>query len=246
MKFLALTLAHALLLIAGAAGAAEPSQQLFDKVAAAYGALAPTAIRATGNTTSLQRGSGALVRLFKAPNLFRSEINYASGMEVRTLRGPLAWHQNTPANPMQRGAIVLQAARVALPWNLLSARASAIDLGAARTAQGQSVRIIELALDPQLKLVVEIETETGHLLRSRGIQSMGAGAIEFSTDYSDFRSENGRVHAGREQQFVMGQHIATSVIDKVEYPATIPDSAFMPGAFQTAQRPAVSDLLATR
>ena len=245
MKFLTLTLTQALLALASAAGAAEPSQQLFDKVAAAYGA-APAAIRETGSTTSRQRGSGALVRLFKAPNLFRSEISYSSGMEVRTLRGALAWHQNTPANPMQRGAVVLQAARIALPWNLLSARASAIDLGAALTAQGQSVRIIELGLEPQLKLVVEIETETGHMLRSRGIQSIGAGAMEFSTDYSDFRSANGRVHAGREEQFVMGQHIATSLIDKVEYPATIPDSAFMPGVFQTAQRPADSDLLATR
>lgn len=246
MKSLSLRLAHALLLVAGAAGAAEPPQQLFDKVAAAYGALAPTAIRATGSTTSPQRGSGALVRLFKAPNLFRSEISYASGMEVRTLRGPLAWHQNTPANPMQRGAIVLQAARVALPWNLLSARASAIDLGAALTSQGQSVRVIELALEPQLKLVVEIEPETGHMLRSRSIQSIGTGAMEFTTDYSDFRSENGRVHAGREEQFVMGQHIATSVIDKVEYPATIPDSAFMPGAFQTAQWLGDSGLLSAR
>ncbi|WP_394755516.1 hypothetical protein [Rhodoferax sp.] len=229
MKSVALGLLSSLIILGGgSATASQPAQQIFDQVAAAYGATPPAAIREKGTTTSFLRGNGPLVRLFKAPDKFRSEISYASSNEVRTLVGPLAWQQHKPANTVSRGAIALQAARIALPWNMLALRSATVDLGTATTPEGQTVQIVEFPLEPQLKLVVDIEPETGHILRSRGVMSLGDRAAEFVTHYSDFRREGGRIHAGREDQFAVGQYIGYSIIDSVEYPETMPDSDFAP------------------
>lgn len=229
MKSLALGLLYlSTILFAGSVCATEPLQQVFDKVASAYGATPPAAIRETGTTTSLLRGNGSLLRLYKAPDRFHIEIGYASGIEERTMVGAMAWYQHQPANPMLRGAITLQAARVALPWNILAKQAAAVDLGATTTADGMTVRTIEFPLEDRLKLIVEIDPKTGHMLRSRGILSLGGNTIEFATVYSDFRMENGRIHPAHEEQFAMGANIGRSMIEKVEYPGSIPDSAFMP------------------
>ena len=234
--WLSVGLLTSLLFLAGAsAGATEPLQQVFDKVASVYGATPPAAIREVGTTHSLRRGRGALLRLFRAPDRFRSEISYASGTEVRTMIGALAWQQDSPANLLLRGAVALQMARIALPWNMLARQSAPVDLGEALSTDGKPVRVIELALEPQLKLLVEIEVETGYIVRSRGIFSVDGKALEFSTSYSDFQAEKGRAHAAREQQFAMGQHIADSVIEKVEYPRTIADSAFTPRDLKSAQ-----------
>lgn len=226
MKYITLALLY-LLTIPASAGAAESMQQVFDRVASAYGSP-PAAIRETGTTTSSRRGSGSLLRLYQAPDKFHIEIGYASGVEARTMVGAMAWQEHTPANPIFRGAVALQAARIELPWNMLAKQSSVLDLGTASNADGKTVRAFEFPLEDQLKLVVEIDPESGHILRSRGIQSIGGSTIEFTTDYSDFRKENGRIHAVHEEHFAMGQHIGHSIIEKVEYPATLPDSAFMP------------------
>ena len=93
---------------------------------------------------------------------------------------------------------------------------------------GKAVRAIEFPLEDQLKLVVEIDPETGHILRSRGIQSLGGNTVEFATVYSDFRKDNGRIRAVREEHYAMGQHIGHSIMEKIEYPESVPDSEFMP------------------
>ena len=228
-------LSSLLVLVGGTAAASEPLQQVLDKVASVYGATPPAAIRETGTTSSFVRGSGAMLRLFRAPDRFRSEISYASGAEVRTMIGNLAWQQNTPASPVLRGAVALQVARMGLPWNMLAQPSATVDMGSTVNAEGKPVRVIELTLEPQLKLLIEIEIETGYIVRSRGMFSAEGKTVDFSTTYSDFRPENGRIHASREEQYAMGRHIGNSVIERVEYPQTIPDSAFTPDAYISAQ-----------
>jgi len=141
--------------------------------------------------------------------------------------GASAWQQGTPANPILRAAIALQAARIALPWNLLAKQSALVDRGVVSAAGGKSLRAIELPLDQQLKLVVEFDPQTGHMLRSRGIQRVGDNEMEFATNYSEFRKINGRTHAAREEHYAMGQHTGYSVIEKVAYPESLPDSAFL-------------------
>ena len=233
------------LLIGGAAAAGEPAQQVLEKVASAYGATPPAAIRQTGTTTSFTRGNGTLKRLFRAPDRFRSEISYASGIEVRTLHGAMAWNQGAQANAAARSAIVLQAARIALPWNLLALKSGIVDKGVESNSAGKAVQIIEFQVEPQLKMIVGIEIESGHIVRSLGIMAFGAQTVEFATHYSDFHSQGGRTYAGREEQFATGRHIGYSIIDRVEYPQTLPDSAFEPGTVVDARQPADFELLAT-
>jgi hypothetical protein len=216
------------LLIAGPVSAAESKQEMFTKVAAAYGAAPPAAMVETGTTNSFRRGEGALLRHYKAPDRFRIEISYPSGTEIRAMAGADAWMQGVAANPALRGAVALQAARMALPWNMLAMQSSALDLGALSSREGKTVRAFELALQDKLKLVVEIDPDTGYILRSRGIQTVGNNSMEFATAYSDFRRESGRTHAYREEHYAMGQHTGNSVITKVDYPQSIPDSVFMP------------------
>lgn len=223
----------------GLADAATAAQTVRDQLEARYGAQAPQAIRQTGTTTSFSRGEGALVRLFKSPDRFRNEISYESGQEVRTLVGPLAWQQSKPANPALRSAIVLQAARVALPWNVLARWGETRDLGTEPDDNGNTLQLIELQLEPLLKLVIHVDLASGHIVRSRGIMEVGSRSMEFATHYSDFRNQGGRVYAAREQQFAAGQHTGYSVIEHIEFLDALPDSAFAP--WLQVQAPAGTD-----
>lgn len=216
------------LLAACSATAAQPLGEILGKVSAAYGANAPAAIVESGSTTSLRRGEGKLLRLYQAPDRFRIELGYSSGSETRTIVGANAWQQGAPANPILRDAIALQMARMALPWNLLARRSDAVDLGAATGPAGETLRAVQLPLENGMRLAVEIDPANGHILRSRGFQQVGNNAMEFATVYADFRNKDGRIRAAREEHYAMGRHTGHSIIEKIEYPKSIPDSAFAP------------------
>ena len=220
---------------------ADDTSAILDKVAAVYGSQMPVAIRITGSTISFSRGEGALVRLFKSPDRFRNEITYASGPEVRTMVGPMAWNQNKPANPALRGAIALQAARIALPWNMLAMRASINDMGRSEV-DGKPVQTLEFTIEPTLKMLLQVETDSGHIIASRGIMIAGERTMEFSTHYSEFRSVNGRTYATHEEQYAMGQHIGHSRIQNIEFLDALPDSAFAPWTM-VRYEPAANDPL---
>jgi hypothetical protein len=217
------------MLVPGHALAADSLQQLLAKVAAAYGP-APGAIRETGTTFSVLEGEGSLVRLTKFPDQFHIEIVYAGASDNRTMIGDKAWSRQVPANRVTRGAIALQALRVALPWSLLSRQATVIDRGTASALDGRSVRIIEVPIEETLSMLVDVDPATGHILRSRGMYVLAETTIEFSTLFSEFRSEGGRVHAAREEQFAAGTQTGYSFIERVEYLESLPDSAFAPWA----------------
>jgi len=233
-------LSMALSLLLGSTASAAGPQSVWDQLVARYGEHPPAAIRQTGTTTSFSRGEGALVRLFKGPDRFRNEITYSSGQEVRTMIGPLAWQQSKPATPALRSAIVLQAARVALPWNVLARWSETRDLGSEDDDSGKTLRVIELELEPLLKLVIHVDQATGHIVRSEGVMEVGTRSMNFATHYSEFRSQAGRTYAAREQQFAAGQHTGFSVIDRIEYLDALPDSVFAP--FMQVQTPTPTDL----
>jgi hypothetical protein len=216
-------------LLPGHAFAADALQQVLGKVASVYGPE-PGAIRETGTTFSVLEGEGSLLRLYKFPDQFHIEIAYAAASDNRTMVGAKAWNKKAPANRMSRGAIALQAARIALPWSLLSRQSAVVDRGTASAPDGRTVRVIEVPIEEALRMLVDVDPETGYIVRSRGIYVMGETAIEFATVFSDFRKEGGRVHAAREEQFAAGTKTGYSFIEKVEYLDSIPDSAFAPWA----------------
>lgn len=206
---------------------ADDTTQILDKVAATYGSQMPVALRISGSTISFSRGEGAMLRLFKSPDRFRSEITYASGAEVRTMVGPMAWNQSKPANPALRSAVVLQAARIALPWNVLEQRKQVVDMGRSEV-DGKAVQTLEFTLEPTLKMLLQIESDSGRIIESRGIMVVGQRSMEFTTKYSDFRSVDGHTYAAHEEQYAMGQHIGHTRIQNIEFLDTLPDSAFAP------------------
>ena len=214
------------LFAAGAAFADEAVKKLLDKVAIAYGDTPPAAMIETGKTMSFRRGEGTLKRLYKASDRFHIRIDYAAASESRTMIGPDAWQQGAPANPILRGAIALQLARIALPWNMLARKSAVDDHGDVSMPDGKRLHALTFRMEEELKLVVDIDPATGRILRSRGIQTLGPNTMEFVTEYADFRMEGDRLHAAREEHYAMGQHTGYSIIEKVEYVKDIPDSAF--------------------
>jgi hypothetical protein len=217
------------MLAGGPAIAADSLPAVLAKVASVYGP-APGAIRETGTTFSVLEGEGTLLRLYKFPDRFHIEIAYAEAFDNRTMIGDKTWNKQAAANRMSRGAIVLQAARIALPWSMLSRQSAALDRGAAALPDGRAVRVIEVPLAEALTMLVDVDPDTGHIVRSRGMQVLAETEIEFATLFSDFKSRDGRVYAAREEQFAAGRKTGYSFLDKVEYLDSLPDSAFAPWA----------------
>lgn len=217
-----------MLLFAGKAWASDPLTSLFDKIATAYGTTAPAAIRETGSMTTLRKGNGVLLRLYRFPDHFRSAIKYDSGIEVRTMIGKQAWMQDQPASGALRGAIALQKARVGLPWNML-AETAVQDLGTIVDVNGKVLQAIEVPLEKGLKMVVDVEPETGYIVRCRGQVAVDSGkTLEFTTVYSNFQTQQGRVHAMIEKHFIMNMSIGQSTIETIDYPTTLSEDAFNP------------------
>ena len=123
------------------AAALADTASLLDEVVAAHGGgVAPPAIRERGVTESLRRGAGPVERWWQASDRFRIDIRYPGAEESRLLRGAPVWQQGKPGSAPLQAVVVLQAARMALPWRLKENSATVLDLGAERNAEGRPVR----------------------------------------------------------------------------------------------------------
>lgn len=201
---------------------------LAEVVAAHGGGVAPTAIHERGVTESLRRGKGPVERWWQAPDRFRIEIAYPDAAESRLLRGAEAWQHGQPATAAFHGALVLQAARMALPWRLQENAHRVTDLGSVRSADGTPVRTLEWPVQEGIRLIVEIDPATRLILRSRGILTINNSSMEFATGYEDYRTVAGRRVAMVERHFAMGQYIGTTTLGSVEFPAVLPAPTFDP------------------
>ena len=200
-----------------------------DQVVAAHGGgAAPAAIHERGSTESLRRGKGAVERWWQAPDRFRIDIAYPGAPESRLLRGTEAWQQGQPATPSFHGAVVLQAARMALPWRLKSNLAHVTDLGTHPDGAGGSLRTLEWQVQPGMRVIVEIDPATLLVRRSRGILTIANSSMEFATVYEDYRLVDGRRVAMTERHFAMGQYIGATALESVEFPAVLPAPTFDP------------------
>ena len=207
---------------------ADVGALLAEVVAAHGGGAAPTAIHERGTTESMRRGIGPMERWWQAPDRFRIEIAYPGAAESRLLRGAEAWQQGQPATTAFHGALLLQAARMALPWRLQQNAQRVVDLGAGRSSQGRPVRILEWPVQEGIKLIVEIDAETRLILRSRGILTLDRASMEFATGYENYRSVDGRRVAMTERHFAMDQYTGSTKLDSVEFPAVLPAPTFDP------------------
>ena len=193
---------------------------LLAKVALAYGGetarQGAKAVRQTGVTYSnMRKMEGRVMRAFQAPDRLRIEIQYPDTEELRILNGPHAWKREQPMSQPYRDALILQAARIALPWNLLQAQSQLRDLGIHKHGDGQMLHMLELPMSNSLVLTVGIEPESGRIMRSLGSAAGSMGAMEFGTAYEDFHTQDGRLYAATERHFVAGQPTGHTHIEHV-------------------------------
>lgn len=219
----------ALLAQCGIAQAADLAP-LLNRIATAYGnTTAPKSILQTGRTYSNMRGEGSLLRAYREPDRFRIEIAYAGGEEVRILNGSGAWQQHRAMSEMFRGALLLQVARMNLPWNLFAARNTLRDRGMHSLNDGTQAHIFEMPMAGGLRMEVAADPASGRILRSNGVvTSPEGGEMAFGTIYDDFKTTDGRLYAATERHFAMGRYIGRSTIDAVQFDIPLADTLFHP------------------
>ncbi len=230
---------------AAPAGADEVGD-LLRKSVDAYGgekALAGLVFRESGKLSATMHGGGegTITRIYRRPDKLRVEVVMpGEAAEVRILDGKRGWRQGREASGVAFEGMVLQAARFALPLNLLQRRRDLKDLGTVER-DGKARRVLELPLGGALSLTAEIDPATGRILRSTaktvgamGGKSMSVGgapggiAVEFATTYADFRKVGGVLFAFREGNFAMGQSTGETLLDKVEVLKELPAGALSP------------------
>lgn len=208
---------------------------LLRKTAAAYGGeetlRKAVAVRHTGKVTSLLRGgmSGDIVREFEKPDRLRVVIRYGADTEVRVYDGKTGWREGKAVTGPPLDAMVLQAARLALPLNLLDRRERLIDRGATRF-EGKEVRTLELPLGGSLALTVDIDIATGRIVRSTGTGRTGMRGrpLEFVTRYDDYNMVGGVLHPMKEGNFANGFVTGETTLTKVELLPSFPAGTFRP------------------
>jgi hypothetical protein len=174
----------------------------------------------TGKVHSLIRHAGqtgALTRTLESADRLRVEISYPDGeREVRVLDGARGWRNGMEVRGPPRDAMVIQAGRLSLPLLLQKRVAELVDRGAVER-EGKNLRRLELPLDGQISLEVEIDPDSGWILRTTGRLSMGAGgSMEFSTTYGDFRKVHGILFPFREGNYIGSRHTADTVLEHIE------------------------------
>jgi hypothetical protein len=189
------------------------------------------AVRQTGHVTSMLRGgaSGSIVREFERPDHLRVEIHYGSETEVRIYDGKTGWRQGSVVTGPPLDAMVLQAARMALPLILLDRKRDLVDRGR-RVFEGKAVRTLELPLGRGLALTVDIDPATGRIVRSSGTGGNPGGGVplEFVTSYKEFRTVTGLLHPFREGNYANGFATGETTLSRVEVLGSFPPGTFRP------------------
>ena len=205
---------------------AGEGDSLLRRIADSYGIKElPASIRHVGRTHSIRRGEGPMERLWHGPNRFRITLDYPGGTEVRELDGARAWRSGRPMSGPFRQAMQLQAARSALPWSLLARGARVSHLGGGMI-DGRRTELLILPLEGDLRLIVEVEAESARIVRSTGA---GIGALQFITEYGDFRRQGDQLFAQTERHFAMGRYIGFSTIESLHFSASRQGQNHAPG-----------------
>jgi hypothetical protein len=181
---------------------------LIARVMTTYGGAAAwskvTGLHETGTVIPAMRpGEGKLTRDWQRPDKLRVEIVYPTSTEVRVVDGDHGTQNGKDASGMGLDAMRLQAARLSLPELLIEKRETLRQMGDS---------VIEIPLAPSMTLTVEVDPETGHIIKSTG----KASGIEFSTSYTDFRNVDGLLFAFREENSAAGMKTGTNQLAKIE------------------------------
>lgn len=221
---LAFMLALALLLVPvlSAAWAEDAAaMRLVDRVVEAYGGGrvlgGVRGYRAAGTLRAHARGEdGVVVRISQGARRMKVMIHYPSSVEIRVLDGDEGWKGQrrddlVPVRGPMVDAMVLQAARIHLPWVLarLRSRVQLVESG----AEGP---LLQVDLRPGLRVRALLDPDTYRVVRSESRLSSGPMSMEFVTRYSDFRRVDGLLFPFHEETFAGAVHTATVRFEKLQ------------------------------
>ena len=214
---------------------AEELGPLLDKMAGAYGGRDRLekliAVRETGQVTAATKvgNSGMVVRTFARPLKLRIEIgDPAHPAEVRVLDGTNGWRNGKSVTGPACDAMVLQAARLDLPFQLLAHKPKLVEKEPIEY-HGQRVRVVELPLENDLSMTCGIAPDSGRILFSSGQTTGGPmGRMKFETSYDDFRTVDGLLFAFKETNLAGGTKTADTTISTIQVLKTAPDDVFKP------------------
>ena len=214
-----------------AMGAENPSA-LVDRIVAAYGGEAAleksAAIREVGKVEATMRvgSSGPIVRTYARPSKLRIEIGDGpKPREVRVLDGEKGWRNGQASTGAGYEAMVLQAARLDLPWLLMKHKNKLVAKGPAER-DGRRLEVLELSLENGLAVSAGVEPESGHILFSSGTTK--TGSMTFETSYDDLRKVDGVLYAFKETNMAQGTKTAETILSKIEILKGPPEDAFKP------------------
>jgi hypothetical protein len=166
-----------------------------------------TSLRESGTVVPVMRkGDGQMTRMWKKDASLRIEIVYPTDREVRVLDGDHGTRNDKEVTGASLDAMRLQAGRLALPYLLVSHRATLRDLGMV-----EGLRVVEIPLSSGLALTVSIDPKTWHIVRSSG----KASGLEFVVDYSDFRRVGTLLFPFAEAGTAQGMPTANTKIDAI-------------------------------
>jgi hypothetical protein len=212
--------------------AADDAGALVDKMVAVYGGEAAlekcAAIREEGKVEATMRvgSSGPIVRTYARPSQLRIQIGEGSkSTEVRVLNSAKGWRNGKEAAGVSYEAMVLQAARLDLPWLLMKNKNKLVAKGTVER-NGKRLQMIELALENGLSVSAGIEPATGYILFSSGTTK--TGSMTFETAYDDLRKVEGVLFAFEESNMAQGSKTAETILSKIEILKDAPEDAFRP------------------
>ena len=229
-----LLLVASLGLAAPTGGSATGAAAIIDRVVEAYGgreALAshPFVVQEGEVAAHAHADVGRVTRILARPWRLRVSIRYPGGAtERRLLDGQRGWRdgREVTGSPAM-AAMLLQAARMDLPFLLHEARARVVDEGDVER-EGRTLRALRVPLAEGMDVVAEVDPASGRIERAVARAQAGGIPLEFRTAYADFRKVSGVLVPFREENFAQGRHAGTTTLKSVEFLSEAPTGAFQP------------------
>lgn len=186
-------------------------------------------VEQSGSLESNRHGkTGTIRRTFSRPDKLRIDIQIpGASPESRVLNGERGWRDGKEVPPMMAKAMMLQAARLDLPYLILRAGQDIKLAGPADQDNDRHPKGLEIPMAEGLRLIAIIDAKTGYIVSSHGLVSVAPNReMEFTTIYSSHKEMNGMVVATEEAHFVRGQATGKTVLDKSEVVQELSDAIF--------------------
>lgn len=224
-----------LLCLAAAPAWGSEATDLAARVIAAYGGAEAIeksgSLRQSGTLESLRHGAtGTVERSYSRPDRLRIEIRIPGAPpESRILDGDHGWRDGREVPPMMAKAMLLQAARLDLPYRIMEAGETVTMIGPVDRGDGRELKGLEIPMAAGLRLIAVIDAETGYIVSSHGLIEVAPGqGMEFATLYAGHKETGGAIVATEEVHYAQGQATGKTVLEISEVVEDLPNAVFRP------------------